>query len=185
MNTGSGKPYTVAIVLAAGIGARMKSDKTKQKMLLLGKSILKRSVLAFSNSSTIDQIIVVCRADEIDFVKGEVKDISKPIEVVVGAATRAESAIRGVDSVEEKKGFVLIHDAARCLITPDDIDKVSYAVYQYGAATASSPIYDTVKTVGENGKIDQTLPRDMLRAVHTPQAFSLELYRKAIVSYHP
>ena len=171
---------TTAIILAAGNGARMNSETTKQRMLIGGESVLHRSVRAFSDSSLVDGIIVVCREDEMDFAAEELLvDFPKIEKIVVGGNTRAESAKNAFSTISREAEFVAIHDAARCLITVDMIDKVIMRAYDTGAATAGYPVTDTVKIVS-NSKITKTVDRSTLFFATTPQVFKSSIYSKAL-----
>ena len=144
---------TAAIILAAGSGSRMGISTTKQRVIINGKSILRRSIEAFEASKSITSITVVCREDEIEFVKGECIGCNKVAGAVIGGKTRAESAAIGFAAIPQGSKAVMIHDAARCLITPAEIDLVADAVYKYGAATASTNVVDSLKMCDENGMI--------------------------------
>ncbi len=170
---------TAAVILAAGIGSRMGCKKTKQMIEILGKSILKHTVLAFEAAKSISEIVVVCREEERDFVNKELQNITKPIRVVNGGNCRAESASNGFYFISRNAEYVMIHDAARCLITSEDIDRVADAACKYKAATASVPINDTVKRC-EGEIIVETVDRRNLVAVHTPQAFERNVYKSAL-----
>ena len=87
--------------------------------------------------------------------------------------------LRGFEKISDRSEFVAIHDGARCLITIDAIDKVLRAAYSWGAATAASHISDTVKRGGFGDFIEDTIDRDSLWRVQTPQVFKTELYRAA------
>ncbi len=174
------KKFTSAIILAGGVGSRMKSDTTKQKMKICGQSVLMRTVSAFSMADTVDEIIVVCREGELDFAKSELSAFKKPIKYTAGGKTRQESAKNGFAAISEKCEYVAVHDAARCMITPCLINKVANAAYIHRAASAVTPITDTVKTVSSDGFITSTVERDMLKAAGTPQIFEKELYKKAL-----
>ena len=91
------------------------------------------------------------------------------------------SARRGFSAIGEDIDFVAIHDAARCLITPDMINSVVAVAKSFGAATAGCAVYDTVKCV-ENGEIVGTVSREGLFLAQTPQVFDRVLYAKALVS---
>ena len=174
------KTNVTAIILAAGSGSRMNSKITKQKLTVGGESVLKRTVRIFSECPDIDSIVVVVREDECAFAKGEIGDFEKVTEIIVGGKTRAQSAKCGFDAIPEKTDFVAIHDAARCLVTPDMISRVVCDAEKYGAATASSRVVDTIKRVNAQGFIEATLPRNELIMVQTPQVFGTDLYRKAV-----
>ncbi|MBE6635151.1 MAG: 2-C-methyl-D-erythritol 4-phosphate cytidylyltransferase [Ruminococcaceae bacterium] len=171
---------TAAVILAAGSGTRMGLSVTKQRLLIAGKSILRRSLEAFDNVGSISSITVVAREDELDFAAEECIGIEKSINIVSGGSTRAESAAKGFFAIPVGSTAVMIHDAARCLITPEEIEDIEKAVYRYGAATASVRIVDSVKRCDKNGFITESIPRDGLRAMATPQAFLCDIYAQAL-----
>ena len=128
-----------AVILAAGSGTRMNASGTKQLMRICGESVLHRSVRAFYNCSSVDNIVVVCRRDEIEIVKSDLSDLgNKTITLVEGGKSRAESARLGFCAIGDSD-FLAIHDAARCLITSDMIERVIDAAIECGAATAAAP----------------------------------------------
>ena len=151
--------FTSALILAAGLGSRMKSSLTKQRMTVSGKSVLLRAALAFENAETVDEIIVVSRKEELDFVNRELSGITKFKRAVVGGATRFESAALGFAAISEESRFVAIHDAARCLVTPRLVDEVSLAAYRFGAASAVGLVNDTVKQIDGDDMITKTVKR--------------------------
>lgn len=169
-----------AIILAGGSGTRMASDTTKQRMSLGGISVLRRTALAFEACSAISEIIVVVKNGEIDFAEQELRDLGKLTKVVVGGEDRASSARNGFAAVSDACDFVAIHDAARMLITPEDIERVVLTAIRTGAASAVSKVYDTVKTVDVPGVITGTADRDYLRFAQTPQVFRRDIYQAAL-----
>lgn len=174
------KPYVTAIILAAGSGTRMRCEKTKQQIEIAGKSILERTLGIFEECDLVNDIIIVARDTEIDFVKSVSKNISKLYKIVLGGSCRAESAKNGFLEISNESEFVAIHDGARCFTTVETLDKVIRDAFTFGAATASSNVYDTVKEIDENGFIKFTHNRNSLRLVQTPQVFSAELYKRAL-----
>lgn len=173
-------PNTAAIILAAGSGRRMGSDKTKQTLTIAGKTVLRHCLEAFESSSRVNSIVVVYKDGELDFVNKECHFLTKPFTLVKGGKCRAESASLGFYAASENADYVMIHDAARCLITPGEINSVLDAAIKHGAATASRAVTDTVKRCDAEGRITDTLPRSEIRTVQTPQAFSKEVYREAL-----
>ena len=173
--------YLTAIILAAGSGSRMGADTTKQKMNICGKSLLWHSVKAFSDCLYVNSIVIVSRSDEIDWARAELSEFSKIEAVVAGGNTRAESARLGFAAVSNKSGFVAVHDGARCLIRPRDIDAVINAAFIHGAATAASAVTDTLK-YSDDGFIKNTVSRSNLFSAQTPQVFKAELYGKALAA---
>ena len=176
------KPYVIAAVLAAGIGSRMNSTDTKQKMNILGKSVVRRSVELFDMSGLVDEIVVVIRCEEEEFMKSELASINKPCKLVVGGKTRAKSAKNAFLATNNRADFVVIHDAARCITSIDDVENVIRDAFKFGAATASREVFDTVKEIDDNAFIKYTHKRSSMRFAETPQVFSRDLYKKALDS---
>lgn len=175
------RKFTSAIILAAGSSTRMGGDSTKQFLELEGMPIVARTVKAFEAAECINEIIVVAKTDEIslyaDFV--EKYGITKSFSVVEGGETRQESAWIGQDAVSKKSKYVCIHDAARCLITPEIIVDVCRGAYLYGAATLAIKAVDTVKISDKNKYIDSTPERRFTYQAQTPQVFPVNAYRAA------
>ncbi len=170
--------FTSAIIVAGGSSLRMGGDTTKQMMTLADIPIVVHTLLAFENCSRISEIIVVAKEDEIPTynVFAQKYGITKLTKTVKGGKTRQESALHGFDATSPKADFVAIHDAARCLITPEDIEKVLDAAIKYGAASASQSVVDTVKIVDSKGFTVRTEDRNCVKLAQTPQIFSRNLY---------
>lgn len=182
--TGRRRPRTTAILMAAGVGSRMArpDGRTKQMLPLCGVPVLAHTALAFQKCASIDDIIVVTREEELSAVTAMMEQygIKKFRRAVIGGSTRQESALRGFDAIDAKKTrFVAIHDAARCLIRPEQIADVVGVAYATGAAIAASRVHDTVKRANSRGEILETIDRDTLWHAQTPQVFSATLYRAA------
>ena len=177
---------TAAVILAGGSGSRMKSDKTKQFIEIFGKTVLERTLLAFDKSTLVDEIIVVHKDGEKSGVREILSSLSldKPTRTALGGACRAESAKNGFAAISEDSNFVAIHDAARCLITPEMIDNVIEKAHKTGAATAVCSVSDTVKIADADGKIVSTVPRETVFRAQTPQVFSVPLYSQAVDNCH-
>lgn len=169
-----------AVILAGGAGVRMGHGVPKQKIEILGESILKRTLLAFEKNGRVDSIVVVGSNDTLDFVRGECYGLSKVKKIVVGGKNRVESARCGFLAIDFPCDLVAVHDGVRCLVSQRDIDTVIDDAIKYGAATASTPVTDTVKAIDSQGNIVSTVDRDSLRAVQTPQIFKYELYKRAM-----
>lgn len=174
-----------AIFPAAGQGRRMKASINKVFLELCGKPILVHTLLAFSRCALIDQLIVVVGKDEINFVKAALKVVPglKPYKVVAGAEERQYSIYNGLAHVAPQSDVVLVHDAARPLISTALIEAVANEALHSGAAIAAVPVKDTIKVVDEDKTVTKTPARSTLWAVQTPQGFQRELlvqaYQKA------
>ena len=110
----------VAIILGAGNGTRMKSEKSKLLLEIGSKTVIERSVEAFLSVSDIDEIIVVARAQDIDIYSELLTD--ERISFVIGGATRQQSVKNAVETVDDAH-LIIIHDGARPLIKCEDIEK--------------------------------------------------------------
>ena len=171
---------TCAIILAAGVGARMGGDVTKQKINILGRSVLHYALSAFEACADVDDIVLVVRADELDFARKESEGITKLHAITVGGGCRAESAANGFYAIPSGTAVVAVHDAARALIKPEQISAVIAEAKKTGAASAVSMVTDTIKSVDERGIVVGTVDRRVLRKAQTPQVFSVELYKRAL-----
>ena len=172
--------YCTAILLAAGGGTRFDAKRAKQTYDLLGKSVLRRSAEALAHASSVDAIVAVVRREDIPFAEAELSGLPVPVTFTVGGETRQASAAIGFSAIPKETTEILIHDAARCLITSDGVDAVADAVRTYGAASAVTAVNDTVKCLSEEGMIVSTENRDRLCLAATPQGFSVSLYRGAL-----
>lgn len=172
--------YTTAIILAAGIGSRFDAGVPKQRVSLLGKSIIRRAAEPFYLCGDIDSVVVVTRSEDVDFVNHELRFMGKKLYAVVsGGDCRAESSKLGFCAIPPQTTHVVIHDGARCLITSEAISLVIRAAFASGAASAVSPMISTVKRV-RSDRIIETVKRDDLVLAETPQAFACTLYSEAL-----
>jgi len=172
----------VGIILAGGVGSRMNAGVTKQKLNLLGKTVIWHTVNAFESCNDIDKIIIVSRDDEIEFMRKELSCFSKILKIVKGGSTRAESSYNGILAIDFECNLVAIHDAARCLITPQQISNVISVAAEHGAATAAAPMIDTVKKISFDKKIVATVDRRELILVQTPQVFNFKRFRDEVLN---
>ena len=178
------KNFTSAVICAAGSSTRMEKlmgEPRKQFMELGGLPVVARTLMAYEAANTIHEIIVVAHEDELPLYEGfkETYGLSKLTKIVKGGATRQESARLGSDEVNEKCKYIAVADAARCLTTPDEIQRVCHAAYQYGAASAGVKTTDTVKICDKSAFIESTPEREYVWLAQTPQVFSVSIYRTA------
>lgn len=170
--------FVSAIIAAGGSSTRLGGDTTKQMMTVCGLPVIVHTMLAFERCPRISEIIVAAREDEAALypAMAEKYGITKFKIAVPGGNTRQESVLCGFNAANEKADFVAIHDGARCLITPEEIDRVLLAAYKYGAATASVSAFDTVKLATSSGFIEETVDRSSVRLAQTPQVFKRIVY---------
>ena len=174
-------PFHTAVIVAAGSSQRMGQDKLT--MQIGGMSVMERTLRSFQACETIHEIILVTRADRLEEM-AEICDkngISKLRQVVSGGSTRAGSSLAGVTAANKRSTLIGIHDAARPLITPEEITVVYEAAKTHQAAAPVLPLKDTVKQL-KDGKLVSTPLRESLVAVQTPQVFQSDLIRAALSS---
>ncbi len=171
-----------AIVVAAGSSSRMKCSGSKIWIPLSGVPAIVRTLFAFEQAQTIDCVVVVCRACDtqaMERLRIEYS-LSKLCRVVPGADTRQASVACGVAAVPGDCAYLAIHDGARPLIRPELIDRVVLDAHKYGAASLAIPARDTMKRADAEGFVVETLPREQVWSVQTPQVFLRELYESAL-----
>lgn len=163
---------TVGIVLAAGSSERM--GQNKMLMSIAGSTVLERSLAAFSEAGCFDRIIIVCRKSDNEQV-GNIaqRALSIPYTLVEGGSVRQYS-VENALAAAQGATVVAVHDGARCFIDPAVIRACVEKAYETGAAAAGVRTKDTIKVV-ENGLITDTLERDRLVNIQTPQAFKYDL----------
>lgn len=167
-----------AIILGAGSGSRMKSDKNKMLMTILGKTVIERSVEAFLAIKEVDEIIVTAREQELDDYIALFEKEDR-VSFVIGGDTRQQSVKNAVEMIEEAD-LVLIHDGARPLIREQEIRLTMEAAKKYKAAAVGVPVKDTIKVVDSKRFVRKTPDRSKLFAVQTPQIFDFAIYQEAM-----
>lgn len=174
------RPHTAAVILAGGSGSRMgdSAGEAKQWLLLGGRTLLEHSVRAFEDCPHIDEIVVVVRRGEGERAALLLRTMgTKKVRAVVsGGKTRQESAMCGARRVSDKTKYIAIHDAARPLVSSEDISAVVTAAYRDRAASLGVPVFDTVKRVNSRGYVIETKDRNELWLAATPQVFSFPMY---------
>ncbi len=173
--------FTSAIITAAGSGIRM-GGVSKQLFPILGKPCIVYSLLAFQESSSINEIIITAKPEEIERIQRICREhqITKLAAVVPGGKTRQESVANGFQYLHKKSEIVAIHDGARPLITKEDIDLLVKKAARCGASCAANRMVDTVKKADVKGYITETVPREELFTVQTPQVFQADIYRVSL-----
>ena len=170
-----------AIFPAAGQSRRMQSATNKNFLLLNGKPILVHTLLKFSKSAKIDKLIVAAASDEIEAVEEMLNKVAelKPFKVVVGGSERQYSIENALKVVDDDCEIILVHDAARPLVSIKTINEVVDAARMYGGAIAAVPEKNTIKIVDDENFVTDTPPRSKLVAVQTPQGFHRDIILKA------
>ena len=172
---------TTAIVLAGGNGSRMKTKTKKQYLLVEGKPVLWYSLHAFEESPLIDAVILVCGAGEEAACREQFVEkfgFRKVEAIVAGGKERYHSVHAGLLAAHGCD-LVLIHDGARPFVDGMMLQRVMDCLATHPACVVGMPVKDTIKMSTEDGCVAQTLPREKLWTIQTPQAFSYPLIKDA------
>ena len=172
---------TTAIILAAGKSERMGAGTDKAFLSLVAKPVVAWSLLAFERCAEIDRIVLVVRKDQQVAAKAVARifGISKLQSIVPGGAKRQDSVLAGLAACDADTRHVVIHDGARPCVTADVIAEVVKTVKRVPAVTVGRKMTDTVKRVPKGKDVKETLDRETLWTVQTPQAFAVKTLRAA------
>jgi 2-C-methyl-D-erythritol 4-phosphate cytidylyltransferase len=177
---------TWAVVVAAGAGDRLAADRPKAFVRLGGRTMLAWSLAMLDDHDLIDGIIMVIPEEYEERASLLADDLcaTKIAAAVPGGGTRPESVAAGVACVPDGAEFVLVHDAARPLTPPEVVDRVVAALRDGAQGVVPAlAMADTVKRVGPDGNVAETLERGALRAVQTPQGFPAAVLREALAGH--
>jgi 2-C-methyl-D-erythritol 4-phosphate cytidylyltransferase len=168
---------TVAIIVAAGAGVRMGAAVPKALMPLAGRPMLAWSLDALRASPRVATVVVVAPPG----LEREVAAVAGgDVVVVPGGASRSASVREGLRAIPADAAVVLVHDAARPLVSAVLVEAVLDGVEGADGAIAAAPAADTLKRAGEGLQIEDTVPRQGLWAAQTPQAFRALALRDAV-----
>lgn len=154
----------------------MGKDRNKLLLSLSGRPIIAWTLLAAAAARSIQWIGMI--GQQRDFAAFEAivagLELQVPVELIQGGQTRQESVYRGLQALPVGAERVLIHDGARCLVTPTLFDRCGESLLNCQGSIAAIPVKDTIKRVGEDGCIRETVDRRQLWAAQTPQGFTVE-----------
>ena len=168
-----------AIIPAAGSGKRIGASVAKQFLEIQGEPLLHHTLTVFASCKIVDYVILVMPLVDVDEVsKSWLSKYEIVRKVVVGGEQRQDSVYQGFNSLEEETDIVLVHDGVRPFTTPQMITATIEEAEQHGAAITAIPVSDTIKQVVD-GFVKQTISRDGLWRVQTPQAFQYGLLQQA------
>ena len=171
-----------AVLAAAGRGERLGSDRPKAFARLGGRPLLAESLERLEDSGWIDAIVIAAPPDweEPSILVAEEIAATKVSSAVTGGASRSESVRLALEEVPDEAAVVLVHDAARPLLPEEVIERVLAPLSEgWDGVVPAVPLADTVKRV-EGDRVVETLSREDLVAVQTPQAFLADALRRAV-----
>lgn len=171
---------STAIILAGGRGSRMKSDIPKQYIEVLGHPLLHYTIEAFENSD-VDEIVLVTGVGDEEYCREQIvkpAGFLKVAQIVHGGKERYNSVYQGLLACADAD-VVLVHDGARCLVSPGLIDRMLSRICELRACIAAVPVKDTIKLVAPDGCVRETPKRSDLWSIQTPQGFYYKDLRAA------
>lgn len=175
---------TTAVILAAGKSTRMGEGVDKAFLSLVDRPVVAWSLQAFERCADVDRIILVVRKDQIVASKAVAKmfGISKLQAVVAGGAKRQDSVLAALQVCEPDTRTLVIHDGARPCVTPEMVSSLVALARRTPAATVGRPVIDTLKNCPKGTTVAETVSREKIWAVQTPQAFQYSVIKKAYSS---
>lgn len=174
------------VVPAAGIGSRMRADCPKQYLQVAGKALLEHTLELFLGYPGLQGIVVPLAAEDRWWPELAVAGHAQ-VQTVQGGAQRADSVLQGLQQLRRQGAqddhWVLVHDAARPLLPPDDLAQLlqQLAKDPVGGLLAV-PVRDTLKQADAQGRVASTLPREAVWHALTPQMFRLGLLQEALTA---
>ena len=149
--------------------------------LLGDKPVLAHTIEAFEHTESVREIILVARAERVTEFEELVRQskFKKVRRVVAGGKHRQDSVQAGLNSLSAEANYIAVHDAARPLVMPEQIERVFALAREHGAAALAEPVTDTLKRADENRLVTGGVSREGLYAMQTPQIFTRELLERA------
>ena len=168
---------------AAGRGKRMKAGMNKVFLELSGMPILVRTLLRFSSCTEVDNLVVVVGEEEVSFVRGILGRVPglKPWQVTAGGSERQYSVWNGIQAIADASDddIILVHDAARPLVSVEVIRETIRSAREHGGAIAAVPAKNTIKICDDRQQVVQTPDRSTLWEIQTPQGFRRDILVRA------
>ena len=174
-----------AILVAAGRGERLGLDRPKAFANLGDEPLLAESLRRLDACPWVDSIVVVAPPgwEEPAILLAEEEGCGKVRACVAGGEERSDSVRAGLAEVADDALVVLVHDAARPLVTDEVIERVIAPLSEgWDGAVPGLPVGDTLKRVADDGGVEETVSRDGLWTVQTPQAFAADIFRRVLRS---
>lgn len=165
------------IIPAGGSGKRFGSEIPKQFLEINNKPIISYTIEKFLTFKSLKEIIIPCKSDWIEFLSDLTKNFSTKITIISGGNERFESVYLALKKVKTK--YVLVHDAVRPFVNIETIEKVLSELTNNNAVIPVTAAIDTIKKVDTNGFVSETLNRNELFYVQTPQGFITEFLKNA------
>ena len=169
------------IIPAAGKGERFGGNEKKTFAKVEGQAVFLRSIQHFLQREDVCQTILAVAPEDQEEMKSKyAANLGfMGVKLVVGGAHRFETVAKALEIVADEAEYVAVHDAVRCCVSTDMIDRVFAEAQKTGAAILAAPLVGTIKRVGESKVVDATIPREGLYEAQTPQVFKKSLMLEA------
>ena len=180
-------PVCSAIVVAAGKGERMQSEVKKQFLPLLGMPVLAHTLEAIEKCPSVGEIILVVSEEDLLTAKDIVlaTGLDKVKTIISGGKTRGESVKKGLSEVSDDASIVLIHAGVRPCVQASRREECINNADTHGASALGVKPKNTIKKTDKNGFIEETVDRDTLCEIQTPQCFQKEVIVRAYENFDP
>ena len=175
------KHFTSAVIAAGGASTRMDGNINKLLLDLDGIPVIARTLLSYQSAECIKEIVISASDELAPEIRSicEKYEITKLSKIVSGGETRADSVRNGLEAIDPKADYIAVGDGARCLTTPEIIDKICHEAYLHECAIAAMHAQDTVKIGDKNAFIESTPERKHVWYAQTPQVFKVTVFRAA------
>ncbi|NEO82729.1 MAG: 2-C-methyl-D-erythritol 4-phosphate cytidylyltransferase [Spirulina sp. SIO3F2] len=169
------------LIPAAGLGKRMGGDRNKLLLTLLDRPLLAWTLQSAAQTSIIEWIGLMGQPYDFEAFEAIVSQVQppQPVQLIVGGETRQDSVYNGLQALPPSAQQVLIHDGARCLVTPELFERCAAALQTHPGLIAAVPVKDTIKVVDDQNRVTATPNRSQLWAAQTPQGFDVVQLRAA------
>lgn len=176
------KPPFISVIIAAGGSSSRMQGENKLLAEIGGLPVLAHTLLAFESNRNITEIIISAKEDMLLTYADIAKtfDISKATHVICGGSTRTESVYKGVCAANSLADYILVHDAARPLVSDDVINRVIAGIKDHSCAAAAVAVKDTLRIHDSSSNEYRILPRDEIKAMQTPQGADRHLIAAAL-----
>jgi 2-C-methyl-D-erythritol 4-phosphate cytidylyltransferase len=168
------------VLVAAGASSRLRGKELKQFRWIAGKPMLLHSLQLFHERSDVAMVVCVLPREYVGDPPPWIfqSDVDRLL-LATGGSERGESVLYGLEDLPDEVRIVVVHDAARPLVTMDVIDRVVAEARAGRGAVAALPVADTLKEVDSEGRVVRTIARDGLWRAQTPQAFPRAMIERA------
>lgn len=173
------KQKTAVIIPSAGSGVRMNSPVKKQFIEIYGKPILWHTINIFESHNLIDEIIVVGPQSDLVHIEEMCNTFTKVKHIVAGGKLRQDSIMNGYKYVSDNVDNILVHDGVRPFVDKKTINELIEVLKSYNCGITGIPIYSTVKRVNTENFVEETLNRDELWEIQTPQGLKKTVFETA------